>query len=72
MPMYSEDYDPDYEESAYARSERAENAKLNRDKRLYICPDCGQKRLTAYQKAHHYHCDVCTRNIEQTGGIYGF
>jgi DNA-directed RNA polymerase subunit RPC12/RpoP len=40
--------------------------------RLFTCPDCGEKRLTAYQHQHGYHCDTCTRNVEQTGGIYGY
>jgi predicted RNA-binding Zn-ribbon protein involved in translation (DUF1610 family) len=40
--------------------------------RLFKCPDCGEARLTAYQKQHGYHCDTCTRNVETSGGIYGF
>ena len=68
--MYDEDYyDP---EDHYAARERAANARLNRDHRLYVCPDCGVKRLTAYQRAHGYHCDTCTHNTDTTGGIYGF
>lgn len=40
--------------------------------RLYTCSDCGERRLTAYQKQHGYHCDTCTRNVETSGGVYGF
>ena len=40
--------------------------------RYYRCPDCFQMNLTSYQRAHGYHCDQCTRNMEQTGGIYGY
>lgn len=33
----------------------------------FVCPDCGEKRLTLYQKKHHYHCDSCTRAQEGFG-----
>ena len=33
----------------------------------YRCPDCGEKRLTAFQKNHGYHCDSCTRNADPVG-----
>ena len=36
-----------------------------KQERLFICPDCGEKTLTNYQKLHHYHCDNCTREIER-------
>lgn len=32
-----------------------------------LCPDCGQHRLTAYQKRHGYHCDACTRTADPVG-----
>ena len=39
----------------------------------YDCPDCGRKNVrTAYQVKHRYHCDICTKNTEESGGIYGF
>lgn len=34
---------------------------------LYRCPDCGEKRLSLYQKQHRYHCDVCTRECDPQG-----
>lgn len=34
---------------------------------LYRCPDCGEKRLTLYQKQHRYHCDSCTREADPQG-----
>lgn len=37
-----------------------------------LCPDCREHLRTPYQRDHGYHCDVCTRNVEQTGGIYGW
>ena len=30
-----------------------------------LCPDCREHYLTPYQKAHHYHCDWCTRQFDQ-------
>ena len=30
----------------------------------YKCPDCGGP-LSAYQHAHRYHCDACTREAER-------
>jgi len=39
---------------------------------LHVCPECGERRLTSYQKAHHYHCDACTRLVETEGGVYGY
>lgn len=33
----------------------------------FTCPDCSEKRLTAYQKQHRYHCDACTRMADPTG-----
>ena len=35
--------------------------------RAYRCPDCGEMSLSAYQKAHHYHCDSCTRAADPEG-----
>jgi len=32
----------------------------------YKCPDCGGP-LSAYQHAHHYHCDSCTRQADPVG-----
>lgn len=32
-----------------------------------LCPTCGECELTAYQKAHHYHCDACTREADPEG-----
>lgn len=32
-----------------------------------LCPDCGERELTPYQKANHYHCDVCTREADPVG-----
>lgn len=32
-----------------------------------LCPDCKEHLLTSYQKAHHYHCDSCTRNADPVG-----
>lgn len=37
--------------------------------RLHICPDCGERRLTDYQKLHRYHCDVCTREADPQGYV---
>lgn len=34
-----------------------------------LCPDCGVNRLTAYQAAHRYHCDTCTREADPQGYI---
>jgi hypothetical protein len=31
------------------------------------CPTCGEMTLTSYQKAHHYHCDSCTRETDPEG-----
>jgi len=33
----------------------------------HICPDCGERRLTSYQRAHHYHCDECTKQADPMG-----
>lgn len=39
----------------------------------YDCPDCGAKGVrTEYQVRHRYHCDTCTKNTEESGGIHGF
>ena len=43
-----------------------------RSERLFVCPDCGERNLTKFQRDHRYHCDTCTRNMETTGGIYGY
>ena len=32
-----------------------------------LCPDCREHYLTRYQKAHHYHCDWCTRMADPEG-----
>jgi predicted RNA-binding Zn-ribbon protein involved in translation (DUF1610 family) len=37
--------------------------------RYFQCPDCGEMNLTAYQKAHRYHCDNCTREADPEGYI---
>jgi len=37
--------------------------------RLYVCPDCGERRLTKYQKDHRYHCDQCTKEADPQGYI---
>lgn len=34
-----------------------------------LCPDCHEHLLTPYQKAHHYHCDHCTRACDPQGYI---
>jgi predicted RNA-binding Zn-ribbon protein involved in translation (DUF1610 family) len=38
-----------------------------REERLFVCPDCGERRLTLYQKQHRYHCDSCTRQADPVG-----
>lgn len=35
----------------------------------FVCPDCGERRLTRYQKDHGYHCDTCTREADPAGYI---
>lgn len=41
--------------------------RVEREVRGYRCPTCGEARLTAYQKQHHYHCDSCTREADPEG-----
>lgn len=36
-----------------------------------LCPTCGDRTLTAYQKRHGYHCDACTREAEGPFGPVG-
>lgn len=35
--------------------------------RLYLCPTCGERRLTDFQKRNRYHCDACTRDADPVG-----
>ena len=61
--MYDNDSMDDYEAN---RHYYAEMRRVNKDKTLYDCPDCGaEKVLTAWQKQQGYHCEACTRRIEQ-------
>lgn len=32
-----------------------------------LCPTCGERELTPYQKAHRYHCDSCTKEADPVG-----
>jgi hypothetical protein len=32
-----------------------------------LCPTCKTNLLSPYQKAHHYHCDSCTREADPMG-----
>jgi hypothetical protein len=32
-----------------------------------VCPTCGERTLTSYQKARGYHCDSCTRESDPMG-----
>jgi hypothetical protein len=34
-----------------------------------LCPTCGERELTWYQKTHHYHCDACTRAADPEGWL---
>lgn len=34
-----------------------------------LCPTCKARLRTPYQKAHHYHCDHCTREADPIGYI---
>jgi hypothetical protein len=33
----------------------------------FPCPDCEEGRISAYQKAHGYHCNACTRQADPVG-----
>ena len=35
----------------------------------WLCPTCGERELTPYQRSHRYHCDACTRNADTMGYI---
>ena len=49
-------------EREYQRDQR----KLYAGARTHTCPDCGRENaLTDEQKLRGYHCDACTRAIEQ-------
>lgn len=53
---------------AYARAHGGRcKACETGEETLYRCPDCGEKRLSLYQKQHRYHCDSCTRECDPQG-----
>ena len=57
----SYDCDPDFER-LYQQNQR----KVYAGSAKHTCPDCGRKNaLTDEQKRRGYHCDACTRAIEQ-------
>lgn len=53
---------------AYARAHNGQcKGCVTGEETLYRCHDCGEKRLTAYQKRNRYHCDSCTRETDPCG-----
>lgn len=56
---------------AYARanSGKCKECVTGKLRKGLKCPDCGEYTLTPYQKAHHYHCDACTRAADPAGYI---
>ncbi len=41
--------------------------KSDKPNKTILCPDCNEHYLTPYQKAHHYHCDYCTKQTDPEG-----
>ena len=35
-----------------------------------LCPTCRERLRTAYQKAHGYHCDSCTKQADPAGHYF--
>jgi hypothetical protein len=64
-----ESYDSDFDEELPRPRKEPEGYRDYK----FPCKDCGRENaLNQYHIDHGYHCDTCTRNTEQTGGIYGF
>jgi DNA-directed RNA polymerase subunit RPC12/RpoP len=58
--MPQDECDPSFEESALEDQRRVYAGGY-----IYPCPDCGaENALTREMKRRGYHCDNCTRSIE--------
>ena len=61
MKTPDEDIDPEMELLA-----REDEQRVYAGDGMFDCPDCGAKNaLTAEMKRRGYHCDQCTRAIEE-------
>jgi hypothetical protein len=63
MNEYDDCYSDEDCEAVYHRQIARTN---RRNPARYDCPDCGAKRaLSAWEKQQGYHCEACTRSLEQ-------
>ncbi len=74
---FRSEYEDKEARDAYRRRRASIRAEREPEERIISdasdCPDCGRRGVrTSYQIRMGYHCDTCTRNVETSGGIYGF